>query len=149
MKIENQREDFYTCDPAYKHLNGMAFQVEKLLTEEPCTPDNRLYGIRFQDGTRLHAFEDELNGFIREHEDDPIELPVRWEVSAPVAVKQPTIQQAIDYFESHKDDYGVPPQDAYVEDSFGLVTADSDKIAEGNAPFLSWSQRDRKLPKET
>lgn len=66
---------FYTIDPKYRRFNGMKCQILKMLCQSKEEGDS-VYEVKLENGELIRAFEDELNGFIREHENDPIYLPV-------------------------------------------------------------------------
>ena len=56
-------------------------------------------------------------------------IPVNWMVSGFVSVEAESIQDAINDFKTHIDDYELPYDSEYVDDSFALSDDDPEFIA--------------------
>lgn len=134
MYKQNYKGQFYTIDSEYQKFNNKQFTVLENIEEESYSKCAR-YIIRFEDGSIIKAFEDEMSGFIREHENDPIIIPVVWQVTGVVKLEKSSIEEAMHYFYLHSDDIPLPEDGEYLQDSFEMSAADIDDIAEHNYPF--------------
>lgn len=122
-------EYFYTLDPEYTRYNGQSFEILRRSKHDLCRE------IRLACGDVIIAFRDETDGFIREHENDPIQIPVNWEMSGYVKFPCRSIAEALEQFWEQKNDLPLPKDGDYLEDSFQLSTEDADTIATYNHPF--------------
>lgn len=120
---------FYTVDPEYVKYNNQSYEV---VTE---SPNGICCEIRLECGDTIIAFLDEKNGFIRKHENDPIRIPVTWEVCGYVNFHAGTIREALDEFWEKKDELPLPTDSTYIDDSFELSSEEEGIIAAYNHPF--------------
>lgn len=137
---------FYTIDSEYLRFNGMKCRILKVAHQGKEEGDS-LYEVELENGELFWAFGDELNGFIREHENDPIYLPVVWENVGRVAIpgdKVATIAEAKAFFEERYDEIKLP-RGEYLEDSLHLSADDLEDIARENYPFRN-PARQRNVP---
>lgn len=129
----SQREEpltptFYSIRKAYCKFNGMRFVIKEQLSKEENPADNR-YQVELENGLRIIAFEDELNGFVRKHEKDPVVLPVSWEMYSEVTINKPSVQEAMDFFKKNTDDIDLPENGEYVDASYRLSCDDPRLVA--------------------
>lgn len=124
---------FYTCDPNYSQYNGLPFEIFSPLFGEKNTND-AVYRIKLQNDDFINAYGDELNNFIKEHEADPVVLPVTWEYCGEILSPASSIQSAVEKFNKEQDMISLPSGE-YVSDSFRLTMDDPVDIAVFNYSF--------------
>ena len=93
--------------------------------------------VELENGCLIRAFGDELNGFIRRHEKDPIRLPVVWTSKGFVEIpyeQAQTISEAKQFFFKSLDKISLP-QGEYLEDSMELAADDELDISLFNYSF--------------
>lgn len=110
---------FYSIRKAYRKFNGMRFVIKEQLSKEENPADNR-YQVELANGLHIIAFEDELNGFVRKHEKDPVVLLVSWEMYSEVIINKPSVQEAIAFFKENTDNIDLPENGEYVDASYRL-----------------------------
>ena len=132
----NKEGMFYTVDPSYRQFNDMKYQIIDVLLQ--CKDDrNSIYEVELENGCLIRAFGDELNGFIRRHEKDPIRLPVVWTSKGFVEIpyeQAQTISEAKQFFFKSLDKISLP-QGEYLEDSMELAVDDELDISLFNYSF--------------
>lgn len=145
MEKAETKKVFYTVDPQYQCFNDMHFECVKKVSETKEDADTK-FAIRLENGLLIYAFQDEMNGFIRQHEADPIQLPVAWEEVGIVSIGAKSIEDAMDQFYGNKDNIA-RPEGEYACDSFDLaITAPTDAVYY-NHPFRN-PERKRNVPGE-
>lgn len=133
MKNVETRNVFYTADSQYRCFNDMHFECVKKISEAKEEADTK-FVIRLENGLLIYAFQDEMNGFIRQHEADPIRLPVAWEEVGIVSMKAKNIEDAMEQFYDNKNN--VPrPDGEYSCDSFDLAISAPSDATYYNHPF--------------
>lgn len=120
---------FYTVDPEYMKYNDQSFEIVRESENGNCCE------IHLECGDTIIAFIDEITGFIREHEKDPIQIPVTWEVCGYVNFHAGTIREAVETFYETKEELPLPTDSTYIEESFELSSEDEGIIAAYNHPF--------------
>ena len=125
--VEN-KASFYTLDPEYKKYNGQSFEILR------CSDNGVCREIKLECGDIIVAFRDETDGFIQDHEYDPVRIPVNWEMSGYVDFRCESIEEALEKYWEQKELLPLP-QGTYLEDSFQLSTEDIATIAMYNHSF--------------
>lgn len=121
---------FYSIDPAYSNYNNRPFRVLR------SNADNSRHEIEFDDGDRIIAFTDEINGFVKKHEKDPVSIPVSWEECGILKIPNArSIQEGMDMVTYDHGDSFELPVGSYVDGSFSLSMEDADSVGLYNHPF--------------